>query len=66
MNSINTLINELIRYGMKNGLVAEEDKVYTTNRLLELFELLEYQEENSIEESGMVQEDRPLQASTLR
>lgn len=32
------LISELVSYGMVNGLIAEEDKVYVINRLLELFE----------------------------
>lgn len=31
------LISELVSYGMANGLVAEEDRVYVINRLLELF-----------------------------
>lgn len=50
---INRLINELIAYGMKKGLVTEDDKVYVTNRLLELFGLLKFEEE-------AVGEDRPL------
>lgn len=32
-------IRKLVVYGIKTGLVPEEDKIYTTNRLLELFEL---------------------------
>lgn len=31
------LISELVSYGMENGLIAEGDKVYVINRLLELF-----------------------------
>ena len=42
MEHINQLISELVSYGMQNGLVPEEDAVYTTNRLLELFDLDEY------------------------
>ena len=30
------LIDELVRYGEKNGLVAAEDRVYVINRLLEI------------------------------
>ncbi len=30
-------IAKLVQYGLQTGLIAEEDKVYTTNRLLELF-----------------------------
>lgn len=41
---INKLITELVAYGLRTGLVDEADKVYTTNRLLELFELMEYEE----------------------
>ena len=39
---INTWITELVQYGIREGLVASEDVIYTTNRLLELFELQEY------------------------
>lgn len=42
---IKHLISELVEYGTGNGLIAEADKVYTTNRLLELFDVLEYEEE---------------------
>lgn len=42
---INKLINELVTYGLKQGLVAEDDKVYVTNRLLELFGLISFEEE---------------------
>lgn len=31
------LISELVNYGITNGLIAEDDKVYVINRLLELF-----------------------------
>lgn len=41
---MNTLISELVAYGLKKGLVDAEDKVYVTNRLLELFGLMEYEE----------------------
>jgi UDPglucose--hexose-1-phosphate uridylyltransferase len=37
------LIQKLVIYGLNTGLVAEEDKIYTTNRLLELFGLEEYE-----------------------
>lgn len=38
-------IEQLVNYGLNTGLVAPEDQVYTTNRLLELFEMDEYQEQ---------------------
>ena len=41
---IQKLISELVCYGLETGLVAKEDRVYTTNRLLELFEIMEYEE----------------------
>lgn len=39
------LINELVTYGIECHLVDVEDKVYVTNRLLELFEVMEFTEE---------------------
>ena len=42
MKDIYRLIDELITYGSRNGLIDKSDKVYTINRLLELFELSEY------------------------
>lgn len=32
------VISELVSYGMVNGLITEDDKVYVINRLLELFD----------------------------
>ena len=32
-------IKKLVQYGLQTGLITEEDKIYTTNRLLELFQL---------------------------
>ena len=32
-------IRKLTQYGVQTGLIEEEDRIYTTNRLLELFEL---------------------------
>ena len=37
-------IRQLIAYGKRTGLVSGEDEIYTTNRLLELFELDELEE----------------------
>lgn len=39
---MNKQISELVHYGIKNGLVDEEDKIYVINRLLELFDLKEF------------------------
>lgn len=41
---INQLIAELVAYGLDTGLVEEADKIYVTNRLLELFGCMEYEE----------------------
>ena len=41
---IDQLISELVAYGMQNGLIEDEDKVYVTNGLLELFQKQDYQE----------------------
>ena len=40
---INRLITELVSYGNRAGLVADEDQVYVTNQLLELFDVIEYE-----------------------
>ena len=37
-------IKKLVAYGLQTGLVAPEDKIYTTNRLLELFQLDELED----------------------
>ena len=37
-------IKKLIEYGLITGLINEEDKIYTTNRLLELFQLEELED----------------------
>ena len=37
-------IRKLVAYGLLTGLIEEADKVYTTNRLLELFELDELED----------------------
>jgi UDPglucose--hexose-1-phosphate uridylyltransferase len=37
-------INRLVQYGVKTGLIDKEDIIYTTNRLLELFQLEDDQE----------------------
>lgn len=37
-------IKKLVTYGLETELITEQDKLYTINRLLELFEIDEYQE----------------------
>ena len=41
---IQTDIRKLVAYGVQTGLVPEEDVIFTTNRLLELFGLEELEE----------------------
>ena len=43
MDRIQWDIRRLAEYGVKTGLVPQEDVVYTVNRLLELFGLEELQ-----------------------
>ena len=50
MQKIGNLITQLVRYGEKTGLVVAEDRIYTINRLLEIFHLDEYTEEVPEEE----------------
>ena len=45
---IQVLIRKLVSYGVQTGLVPEEDVIYTTNRLLELFELDELEERDDV------------------
>lgn len=42
--NLNDLIEALVRYGLDCGLVPAEEKIYTTNMLLELFECDDYEE----------------------
>ena len=37
-------IRKLVQYGLQTGLITEADKIYTTNRLLELFQLDDLEE----------------------
>lgn len=49
MTTIQENIRKLVQYGLQTGLITKEDKIYTTNRLLELFCLDELEEsDNSI------------------
>ena len=39
-------IRKLVQYGLNTGLIEPEDQIYTTNRLLELFQLDELEDCN--------------------
>ncbi len=55
---IDQLITELTAYGIQSGLVNPADKVYTVNRLLELFGLDEYH--GPADENAALQPTRPV------
>lgn len=52
---INSYIKKLVNYGLKTGLITEYDKLYTTNSLIELFALDQY-EDSEIDESADLEE----------
>jgi UDPglucose--hexose-1-phosphate uridylyltransferase len=41
---INTYIKQLVEYGVANELIEEADKIYTTNIILEMLKLDDYEE----------------------
>jgi len=47
---INRLINELVAYGIREHLVDEDDRVFVTNNLLDLFKQVEFDKEEIKEE----------------
>ena len=58
MKNICRLIDELIHYGKNTGLVASDDVVYSTNKLLEFFKVNEYIPPSSESDSETVSEDQ--------
>lgn len=55
-------ITELVRYGVSSGLVDRADIIYTTNKLLELFGLEEYDVELTPEDFAQIKpEEFPLE-----
>lgn len=44
MQNINELIAKLVKFGVENGLLGEEDTVYATNRILSVLKLNEVEE----------------------
>ena len=56
---IQNRVLELVEYGLVTGLITEEDKIYTTNALLELFQVDEIEDcvfENYAKREPMTQE----------
>lgn len=45
---VTTAIQELVNYGLTHHLINEDDKIYTTNRLLELLEISEFVPDTSV------------------
>ena len=45
---IQTNIRKLVKYGLITGLIAQEDRIYITNRLLELFQIDELEEDGDV------------------
>ena len=41
---INEAIKKLVCYGLENNLIAQEDIIFTTNQLLEILQIEEYEE----------------------
>ncbi|WP_167958857.1 UDP-glucose--hexose-1-phosphate uridylyltransferase [Anaerosporobacter faecicola] len=50
-------IKGLVQYALDNGMIQKEDQIYTTNALLELFELDELEETNEKEQDTFSLED---------
>lgn len=57
------LISELVSYGMENGLINVEDKVYVLNRLLELFNKKDFTwSEEAVRPVHLILEDMMIHA----
>ena len=57
---ISALIGELIRYAISEQLIEEADRIYCINRLLELFDEIEYatsEEDKDIRDLHLILED---------
>jgi UDPglucose--hexose-1-phosphate uridylyltransferase len=50
---INLKITQLVNYGIKTGLVEEEDRIYITNQLLEALSLTDYIQPNEAPEAEL-------------
>ena len=57
MKDICSLIFELVSYGKNKGLIDKADEVYTTNKLLELFQIDEYKLDNVSDTQNVNQQD---------
>lgn len=41
---INEAVRKLVCYGLENGLITQEDEIFTTNQLLETLQIEEYED----------------------
>lgn len=60
---ITKYISELVLYGKANGLIEECDEIYVTNRLLELFDLMEYSVKNENSDTKDLSESQKCEKS---
>lgn len=56
MGDINSLIRQLVNYGLDKELVAKEDEVYTINRILEVLKLDEYTEPETVPKNSELEQ----------
>lgn len=55
--NIQEAVKSLVAYGINTGLVVEEDKIYTTNRILEILKLDDLSEEVVVDEDSVKVDD---------
>ena len=60
---ITKYISELVSYGKANGLIEECDEIYVTNRLLELFDVMEYSVKNENSDTKDLSESQKCENS---
>ena len=53
---INESIAKLVKYGENAGLVSGLDKIYATNRILEVMQISDYEEPEQITETTDLEE----------
>lgn len=51
--TVNERIAQLVQYGLTTGLISEEDKIYTTNQILEVMQLDSYEEPEKTEDAPL-------------
>lgn len=51
--TVNERIAQLVQYGLTTGLISKEDKIYTTNQILEIMQLDSYDEPEIIKDAPL-------------